>query len=709
LTFPRAKKEIRFIVKFVRFCLATAALIFAGSSLGLAATTATPVAQTSSPPPADFGSPPSGQIPIFYNDRHVYAKPDVLKQGRVLAALVRGGTLFIPLRSMFEQMGATVSYDSASKTATVSKAGAEVKVTVGRPEVIINGESRPLDVPPILYQGDVLVPVRVISEGMGAYVQWVPDRRIVVVRYIQATPPPTEAPPPPPPATQAPPPPPPATPNPLKLGGYFRSYYFTRQNASNNPGAQFNFTPGAKYSSTGVNQASWNSAISVHGEYDFPGGWDVGASYLYANPINGPCVVPANHAKGAICVTQVPPNTNPDDTLPGFTMSTFYQAYAGYKAHGFDGQLGNVLFNSPWANPSDSRLKPAAFQGAYLNYTAPSYWTVEVADMLTFQNRTSSQFSQQTLLTSYPAGNPGLASNIFVPNGNGINSDGFTMGKIGYDSPNGISVNGYFYGVYDIVSTWWGDGQYTFTQSPFKPFIALQGGAETNAGQSYIGKISSQLFGAQVGANITKNFLLTAGYDQIPWHTDTIFLPKNVTCSNSNYQISAKGATLAYFLPMNAAQCFTNPNGTTNIYYGGWASPYTDAYATDPLFTTSIDQGMVDRRAPGTSWKVALAFTSTNKKWIFAATDAWYNYGNALAAEQTRDWTLDGQYHFSAVKGGEPYRGLLLRDRYMQRTLSNTFCGASGTNCPQGSSIGSSYLGGLPLFKYNRVQLEYDF
>jgi hypothetical protein len=26
----------------------------------------------------------------------------------------------------------------------------------------------------------ILVPVRVISEGMGAYVQWVPDRRIVV-------------------------------------------------------------------------------------------------------------------------------------------------------------------------------------------------------------------------------------------------------------------------------------------------------------------------------------------------------------------------------------------------------------------------------------------------------------------------------------------------------------------------------------------------
>ncbi len=155
------------------------------------------IAQAGNAPAANFGTPPSGQIPILFNDHHVYGKPDVLKQGRVLAALVRGGTVLIPLRSMFEQMGATVSYNAGSKTVTVSKPGSEVRVTVGKPEVTINGETRPLDVPPMIYQGSVLVPVRVISEGMGAYVQWVPDKQVVVVRYVPPTPPtapPTEAP-----------------------------------------------------------------------------------------------------------------------------------------------------------------------------------------------------------------------------------------------------------------------------------------------------------------------------------------------------------------------------------------------------------------------------------------------------------------------------------------------------------------------------------
>jgi len=207
-------------------------------------------------PPANFGSPPSGQYPILYNDHHVYSKPDILKQGRVLAALVRGGTLLIPLRSMFEQMGATVSYDAGSKTVTVSKAGAEVKVTVGKPEVIINGESRPLDVPPEIYQGTVLVPVRVISEGMGAYVLWVPDRRIVVVRYIPPTPPPTPAPPPPPP------PPPAATPTPTPAPYYD---FYVAGDYIISPKVYNEFSPGSS-----SNNNNGGFSYRLHGAIEIP-------------------------------------------------------------------------------------------------------------------------------------------------------------------------------------------------------------------------------------------------------------------------------------------------------------------------------------------------------------------------------------------------------------------------------------------------------
>ncbi len=201
-------------------------------------------AQTMAP---SFGSPPSGEVPILYNDQHVYTKPDRLKKGRVLAALVRGKTILIPLRSMFEQMGATVSYNASTKTVDVSKPGADVQVTVGKPEVVLNGETRPLDVPPMIYKGSVVVPVRVISEAMGAYVLWVPDKRLVVVRYLPVQP---SAPPTPPPTmaptmapTAAPTPTASPTPTPKKV---VPPEFFVAGDGEFDPKVYNEFSPGNK-------------------------------------------------------------------------------------------------------------------------------------------------------------------------------------------------------------------------------------------------------------------------------------------------------------------------------------------------------------------------------------------------------------------------------------------------------------------------------
>ena len=144
--------------------------------------------------PAGFGRPPSGAYPILYNDHTVYARPDTLKRNRVLAAIVKNGHMYVPLRSMFEQMGATVSISADGKTFTAEKPGTSISVTLGVHNVVINHETRPLDVPPIMYRGVLLVPVRVLSEAMGAYVKWVPGRQIVVVRYIPPTPMPSAEP-----------------------------------------------------------------------------------------------------------------------------------------------------------------------------------------------------------------------------------------------------------------------------------------------------------------------------------------------------------------------------------------------------------------------------------------------------------------------------------------------------------------------------------
>jgi hypothetical protein len=263
--------------------------------------------------------------------------------------------------------------------------------------------------------------------------------------------------------------------------------------------------------------------------------------------------------------------------------------------------------------------------------------------------------------------------------------------------------------VTDLLNIYWLDGRYSWDTVKLHPYVAIQAGDEQNSGVSYIGKIDAQLFGIQLGANVTKNVVLSGSFVDQPWHYDNVFLPAGVTCSSTTHQISTKGVNFAYFLPLNAAQCQTNANGTTQIAYGGWASPYTDNYATNPIFTTAISQGTPDRRAPATSWRVAATYASTNNRFVFIAADAWYNYGNSIATQNTNEWNLDATYRFSPVHGTAPYRGLQLRYRYANRTYSNSYCGAYDVTCPNVDATGTTILGGQPLFVYNRAMLEYDF
>jgi len=204
----RRLQRAAFRYSFFRFWVAAAAFssfLFFGSAAGASGDPAAGPALVMVA--VDFGSPPSSQVPILYDDHHVYASPDLLRKKRVLAALVRSGAILVPLRNMFEAMGATVSVDPTGKTFTVQKSGASIQLTVGKNTAIINGELRRLDQGPIMYRGVALVPIRVISETMGAYVEWVPSRRVAVVRYIPPTPAPVPS---PTPAPTPPPTPPPA-------------------------------------------------------------------------------------------------------------------------------------------------------------------------------------------------------------------------------------------------------------------------------------------------------------------------------------------------------------------------------------------------------------------------------------------------------------------------------------------------------------------
>jgi hypothetical protein len=439
----------------------------------------------------------------------------------------------------------------------------------------------------------------------------------------------------------SPSPSPSATPARFSFSGSVRAYDFDRLNSTQN--------------SANPNRAAFNAGAALSAEYRIPNSpVSIGATYYGAYPFG---------LNGASPQT----NNTVDNTLPGFGLSTLGQAYVRYHSPGFSFEAGNMLINHPWDPSSDSRIKPALYQGLDASLQLAPTLSLSVTRVIRFEGRTASTFEPNTLLTSAPAGNP--ASPAFETSG---------LLRVGaaWTPSSRFSGEAEYYQFYDLANMVYVDGKYALVpKSPLNPTLAAQFVDETQSGRAFLGLVSNTTYGVQIGITPAKNIGFTASFDQSPW------LYADVRAA------SATAAGAGIFLPgggtVSAAQVAPN---VFRVAYGGIASPYSDAYATDPLYTTSISQGMVDRRSAGTSYRGAFTYTNSNKQFKALVAEAVYDYGNQLGANLTYEFNADLTYDFNRVRG-PVYKGLSLRERYANRTQPT-----------------------LPFhFQYVRTQLEYDF
>ena len=95
-------------------------------------------------------------------------------------ALINSRTL-VPLRSIFEAMGADVEWDGSTRTATAMRDGVTVKIQIGANEIYKNGSAISVDVPAQLLNSRTMVPARVIAEAFGADVKWNSNGKTVLI------------------------------------------------------------------------------------------------------------------------------------------------------------------------------------------------------------------------------------------------------------------------------------------------------------------------------------------------------------------------------------------------------------------------------------------------------------------------------------------------------------------------------------------------
>ncbi|NLC10737.1 MAG: hypothetical protein GX767_00600 [Firmicutes bacterium] len=97
--------------------------------------------------------------------------------------LIEGRTM-VPLRGVFEYLGAVVSWEQETLTVKAFREedGRTVTLTINSCLASIDGKEVTLDVPAMLYQNRTLIPLRFVTEAFGATVLWDGGARQVIVK-----------------------------------------------------------------------------------------------------------------------------------------------------------------------------------------------------------------------------------------------------------------------------------------------------------------------------------------------------------------------------------------------------------------------------------------------------------------------------------------------------------------------------------------------
>ncbi|MGO4886364.1 SpoIID/LytB domain-containing protein [Anaerobacillus sp. MEB173] len=98
------------------------------------------------------------------------------------APFIRNSRTLVPLRFVSEQLGSTVHWDSNTHVITINSPNRVLLLKGGSRTVSVNGTNMTIDVAPEIIRGTTFVPLRFISEQIGAQVDWNSANRTVTIK-----------------------------------------------------------------------------------------------------------------------------------------------------------------------------------------------------------------------------------------------------------------------------------------------------------------------------------------------------------------------------------------------------------------------------------------------------------------------------------------------------------------------------------------------
>ena len=125
-------------------------------------------------------------ILITFTVNPVFAQDITLKlNGNVLypsvAPVIENGSTLVPLRIISENMGASVLWNGEERSITIEKEDTSIYLILEQKDVFVNGETKTLSVAPKIINGSTMVPIRFVSQNLDCTVNWDGTNRVVSI------------------------------------------------------------------------------------------------------------------------------------------------------------------------------------------------------------------------------------------------------------------------------------------------------------------------------------------------------------------------------------------------------------------------------------------------------------------------------------------------------------------------------------------------
>lgn len=101
--------------------------------------------------------------------------------------IIKNGRTLAPIRIISESLGASVDWDKATQKVTITKGSDIIEMTINKPQVKVNGKTSVLEQAPILHSNSTMLPLRFIGESLGCLVEWDSKTRTVTVTSDDVT------------------------------------------------------------------------------------------------------------------------------------------------------------------------------------------------------------------------------------------------------------------------------------------------------------------------------------------------------------------------------------------------------------------------------------------------------------------------------------------------------------------------------------------